>query len=52
MAIRNFFYLFNVYLYVPNDNMRIIRVYKGQNLVFRLLLEKKFVNSMRVKLFS
>ena len=28
MAIRNFFYLFNVYLYVPNDNMRIIRVYK------------------------
>ena len=25
---------------------------KGQNLVFRLFLEKKFVNSMRVKLFS
>ena len=53
MAIRNFFYLFNVYLYVLNDNMRIIRVYKVNtfyyDFIFHALQEKvkPNVNKMR-----
>ena len=37
MATRNFFHLFNMYLYVLNDDMRIIRVLKVNTFYYHFI---------------